>query len=172
MQNLVFRKLKMKKTLGFTLIELLIVIAIIGMLTSLLVVNYQGARERARDAQRKGDLRAVHQALRLYYNDFQKYPEASNGEIVGCGITKLAQSACAWGGQWELADTVYMGRLPADPVNSGDYVYVYTMTSSGEGFRVTALLENASDNDAVTSQTRCGYTPAVGEETTYVVCAD
>jgi general secretion pathway protein G len=57
----------MKK--GFTLIELLVVIAIIGMLSALLVPNFMGARERARDAQRKSDLKQIQKALEMYRQD-------------------------------------------------------------------------------------------------------
>ncbi len=41
---------------GFTLIELLVVIAITAILIGLSVFGLQGARESARDAQRKADL--------------------------------------------------------------------------------------------------------------------
>ena len=160
------------KQKGFTLFELLVVIAIIGVLTSLLVVNYQSARERARDAQRKSDFRGLQQALRLYYNDFQGHPDSSSGEIVGCGADKANPASCSWGSQWELDGTVYMSRLPLDPLNSGDFVYSYTQTQSGESFQITSLLENLSDPAIPQSQAKCDYTPPPGKETTYIVCAD
>ena len=157
---------------GFTLIELLVVISIIGVLTTLVVVNYQSARERARDAQRKGDFRELKTALRLYYNDFQGYPAANAGTMIACGADGANPIPCSWGEQWKLEDTVYMGRLPVDPLNISDYVYSYTQTGSGEDFEVTTLLENLSDPAVDQSQTNCDYTPAVGKEQTYVVCAN
>src|SRR5258708_37539008 len=80
---------------GFTLIELLIVIAIIGILSSLLFVNFSGARERARDSKRKTDLTEIKNALQLYYNDYGKFPAAGGGNtIAGCGA--LGTSTCSW----------------------------------------------------------------------------
>jgi len=67
---------------------------------------------------------------------------------------------------------VYINRLPTDPLNTDDYVYSYTQTQLGESFRLTTLMENLSDAAIADSQTKCGYTPPVGQEATYVVCAD
>lgn len=77
-QNLKFRIQNFKK--GFTLIELLIVIAIIGVLATLLMVNFIGVRQRARDAQRKSDLRQIQSALEIYRSDQGSYPAS----IINC----------------------------------------------------------------------------------------
>ena len=66
----------MKKS--FTLIELLVVIAIIGVLAALVIPNLTQARAKARDAKRTEDLRALQNALELYYSDHNSYP---SGEI-------------------------------------------------------------------------------------------
>ncbi|MDP2672104.1 MAG: type II secretion system protein, partial [Candidatus Daviesbacteria bacterium] len=50
---------------GFTLIELLVAIAIIGILSSFLLSNFVGVRQRARDGVRKSDLRQIQSALEL-----------------------------------------------------------------------------------------------------------
>jgi prepilin-type N-terminal cleavage/methylation domain-containing protein len=52
----------MKKNKGFSLIELLVVISIIGILSTVLVMNFVGTRERARDAQKIQDLSSVKNA--------------------------------------------------------------------------------------------------------------
>ncbi|PIU36636.1 prepilin-type cleavage/methylation domain-containing protein, partial [Candidatus Roizmanbacteria bacterium CG07_land_8_20_14_0_80_34_15] len=54
---------------GFTLIELLVVIAIIGSLSALFLPNFMAARERARDTQRKSDLRQIQKALEMHKQD-------------------------------------------------------------------------------------------------------
>lgn len=62
---------------GFTLVELLVVIAIIGILSSLSVVSLNSARQRARDAQRRADLRQVYTALQLYFDVQNAFPDMS-----------------------------------------------------------------------------------------------
>jgi prepilin-type N-terminal cleavage/methylation domain-containing protein len=53
----------MKNKRGFTLIELLVVIVIIGLLSAIAAVTYSGARQKARDAKRVMDVRAVASSL-------------------------------------------------------------------------------------------------------------
>ncbi len=44
---------------GFTLIEMLVVVAIIGLLSSVVVVGLSGARQKARDAKRLADIQQI-----------------------------------------------------------------------------------------------------------------
>ena len=79
----------MKKQNGFTLIELLVVIAIIGLLASIVLVSQGAAREKARDASRKGDLHQIQLAIEMFYDATGSYPrEGCNDDSSnGCSHT-------------------------------------------------------------------------------------
>jgi general secretion pathway protein G len=127
----------MKK--GFTLIELLVVIAIIGMLSALLVPNFMGARERARDAQRKSDLKQIQKALEMYRQDQNPplYPTATSGRFGTCGSS------------FSSGSTVYINKIPCDPL--GPTPYYYSPINTNLTFQLCACLENKADSDSLTS---------------------
>lgn len=66
----------MNKRSGFTLIEMLVVIAIIGLLASIVVVGLGGSRAKARDAKRISDLHSIQTALERDYSSTSGYPLA------------------------------------------------------------------------------------------------
>ncbi|MFC1625466.1 prepilin-type N-terminal cleavage/methylation domain-containing protein [Patescibacteria group bacterium] len=139
---------------GFTLIELLVVIALVGILSTLALANISAARGRSRDAQRKSDLRSIETALRLYYNDNNYYPLSdTTGNILGCGVD--GTSVCTWGEQWSVGTTVYMPKLPGDPLSVQSYQY--EVLDSGDSFTLSSCLENESDDkgESTTDTTWC-----------------
>lgn len=163
------------KRSGFTLIELLIVIAIIALLTSVLMANFAGSRERGRDVRRKEDFASLKSALQLYYNDYGKYPQAGAGNtIAGCGAS--GTSVCAWTSGTTSGDpfsagnpaTTYMGTMPGDPSSPGQQ-YTYAQDANVD-YIISTKLENASDTDAAKSQTRCGVAANNVQPLVYMVC--
>ena len=63
---------------GFTLIEILVVIAVIGILASLILVGLSSVQKRGRDARRIADLREAQHALELYFTKNGKYPDTQS----------------------------------------------------------------------------------------------
>lgn len=118
---------------GFTLIELLIVIAIIGILASFLLANFLGVKLRARDAQRKSDIRQIQTALELYRSDNSAYPNAIYPN--GCSGTLSANSI------------TYMQSVPCDPLTKST-AYTYVAGGTGSTYTLTACLENTNDQDS------------------------
>jgi len=128
---------------AFTLIELLVVIAIIGMLSALLVPNFMGARERARDAQRKSDLKQIQKALEMYRQDQTPpaYPTATASRLGSCGNSL------------SFGSTVYMNKIPCDPL--GPTPYYYSPNNTNLTFELCTCLENKADPEP-TPASICG----------------
>lgn len=156
---------------GFTLIELLVVISVIGVLSAVLLVNFVGVRGRAGDATKKSNLRQLKTAMRLYYNDFQRYPASAGAGTTFAGCGASGTSSCTVGAAFSAGSpaTVYMNQIP-----TGIRYYV---AASGNEFLLMIPLENTSDPDIAASVTRCapssrsyyGGTPAA---TDYFMCED
>jgi prepilin-type N-terminal cleavage/methylation domain-containing protein len=184
----------MERKKGFSLIELLVAVSIIAALMAFTMSNLLGARERARDAKKKEELSQLKNALRMYYNDYQRYPGvcAETQSISGCGVGGTSCCPCgvydfAVGNDNECTDvtTTYMKQFPENIVfglhtaeeggeEDTDYTHYYT-DDSGEKFCIVTTLENASDPDLAASQSRC-TNPCAGTgaeilTTSYVVCS-
>ena len=149
------------KKIGFTLIELLVVMVILGILTTISLANFRSSQAKARDAQRKHDLKQVANALEAYVADHGSYPEENGGKIMACQCGLGTPHACDWDQddpaypEWrELCDensTVYMIKVPGDP--KGDPHYCYW--SDGTSYKLYAQLENIRDPEA-TLASDCG----------------
>lgn len=72
---------------GFTLIELLAVIAIIGLLASIVLASITTARIKSHDAKRIADLGQLSLALELYFDVNQSYPSTTPTGYSGAGAT-------------------------------------------------------------------------------------
>ncbi len=109
----------MKKTASaFSLIELLIVVAILGILATIAVPQFNNAMTRAKVSKARGDMHALEQALFAFANDnhdmfpmirYDFYEGASRGEALG----RLARLA-------PLTSPVsYINGIPHDPFMKG-----------------------------------------------------
>lgn len=93
------------KLRGFTLMELLVVIAMIGLLSSVVLVNLSTVKVKSRDARRIADLASLELAIVSYY-------DSNNGTFPNNDGT--------WNGDWSAAYkeqlAPYISQLPVDPL--------------------------------------------------------
>lgn len=113
----------MKK--AFTLLEMLIVLGIIAVILSVLTISYSTAQKKTRDAKRKGDIKAVQNALEQFYSSCNyTYP---TGSSLSAPVT--------------CSGTDFLPEIPLDP-KTGD---AYTYTSDGSTFSIcTTSIESDS----------------------------
>ncbi len=64
---------------GFTLIEMLVVIAIIGLLSSTVIIGLGSARIKARDSRRVADVTQIQNWAEINYSSANGYPPALTG---------------------------------------------------------------------------------------------
>ncbi len=135
-------------TSGFTLIELLVVIAIIGYLSVIGMTALYGARETARDAQRKSDFAQLRLALALYKEDTGTYPVPVANGGNGPDLSNIASPAgTIWDAQ-EVTSPIVSEQMVApmlDPINSASLYYSYDTDNAVHAqYRLCATLESRS----------------------------
>ena len=86
---------------GFTLVELLVVLAIIGLLISIVASHYVGRLSRAQETVLRQDLAIMRDGLDKYYADLGVYPPAlddlvSKRYLRAIPPDPLTQSTQSW----------------------------------------------------------------------------
>lgn len=64
---------------GFTLVELLVVLAIIGLLTTVVVINVLPMQSRAQVQKAEADIAIIEQGLEFWRIDMGRYPTSEEG---------------------------------------------------------------------------------------------
>jgi prepilin-type N-terminal cleavage/methylation domain-containing protein len=126
------------KARGFTLIELLVTVGIIAVLSSILLVNTNGSRAKARDAQRVSDLGQLQLSLQLYYDRCGQFPAGSSGALAVATAT-----GCPAG----VTLGTFISQVPTPPAGASQTAYDYaTLTSSGVvvNYVLRAVLEQTN----------------------------
>ena len=118
------------RTAGLSIIELLMVIAIIGILSTVVLASLNESRAEAHDILRISQLKEVEKALVSYYFENNTYP-------VGDGILSVEATEIA---------PAQINDLPNDPFFTGTdcavsgHNYCYAQIDGGEGYVLTLSL--------------------------------
>jgi len=98
-----------RKEEGFTLVELMVVIVIIGLLTTIVVINVLPSQDKARVEKAKADIALIEQGLEMYRLDNLNYP----GTGEGLNALVAPPPSAAQTGRYRPGG--YLKRLPEDP---------------------------------------------------------
>lgn len=128
-----------KNKTGFTLIELLVVISIMAILTVITVSQFNTAKKKARDVQRKGDLNALTKALDMYFADYGVLPLAYQGKI-----SVERDVGIVWGNEFIDKGYTYMKVTPKENYLTA-FPYCYAVSADLKSYNLFAHLENTSD---------------------------
>jgi len=152
------------KEKGFTIIELLVVILVIGVLSGVLlgVINSSGVRGKARDSQRKADLKRVQTALELYFADSRAYPTSAAAPPGPYDWERITGSRI----EGALVPN-YIDPMPTDPSPAGADTdpcanptnFRYNYYSDGDSYELTAIMEvptSHEDSPCPATLTGCG----------------
>ncbi len=138
--------------LGFTLVELLTVIAIIGILASILIPVVGKVREKARAAQCVSNQRQVGQALILYANDHQaQFPPLADANVGNSTwwTNRLVDGGYLPDGKWRdrawgsMNVGVFVCPLVRDPSWYGGIAYSVAVATYGRSASLNKIADPA-----------------------------
>jgi general secretion pathway protein G len=105
---------------GFTLIEVLLVVAILGILAGVVVVNFSGKGKGARIKATRSSIHAICMAIDMYEVDIGRFPSSLQGLVSSDGGQN-------WSGPY------LRGGVPADSWGTP-----FNYSSQGNGYKVVS----------------------------------
>ena len=152
---------KHNKNSGFTLIELLVVISIIGILSSLALATYVGAKRKAEVAVFITELNQFKTALELYRSDNGRYPyegDPGNSQISLDNNGKVLVGNLTFDG---LIGSKYMSRFPKVPITG--YSFGDNPETTDIMYLTNVSMDYIANYDTPSSFATCGDQPVKGK---------
>lgn len=108
------------KQKSFTLLEILVVLGIISILIAMGAISYSSIQKKARDAERKTDVKAIQQAFEEYYSVCGfSYPTPT-------GLSTVTSIICT------SPSVMIMPTIPKEPLTNSSYV----LTGDGKTYTI------------------------------------
>jgi prepilin-type N-terminal cleavage/methylation domain-containing protein len=158
-------KNKHQNQIAFTLVELLVVIAIIGILTSIVLININSARYKAKNVKRQADIKQVTTALSVFYQEKGRFPanfnpnyamgsfgscDAATPETAGGTSTSFNLMPSAYNqSMQELVDAGYLSAIPHS--NGGPGYCYYDFGKGNAEFQGAIFLTNLEKTTPTTT---------------------
>jgi prepilin-type N-terminal cleavage/methylation domain-containing protein len=112
---------------GFTLIEILVVIAIIGLLSSIILASLNSARIKGNDSARIQNIKSLETAMEFYYDSHAgTYPPVGNPNASSL----LSDARFTTVGAPNTLIPTYIGVMPQRLIDDQDF-YVYDTNAYG-----------------------------------------
>lgn len=92
---------------GFTLIELIVVIAVLGVLATLIIPKLVEVPSKAKETADVANKKIIRNALERYYLEQGKYPENLGVLVDGGYLYEIPEKAS--GGEWNINEIIDSG---------------------------------------------------------------
>jgi type IV pilus assembly protein PilA len=116
-------------TRGFTLVELMVVVAIIGILSTLAVVGYRKLVQSSHVSEATGMVQNIRVAQEGYHSETQQYAPISGSLTSYYPATPKYETVTAWGGSCGNCPTLQWSVLPVHV--DGPVMFGYATMAGG-----------------------------------------
>jgi len=144
----------MKDSRGFTLAEVLIVIALLGILASIVVLNFGGSDRPANERALKGNLQALRSAVALYKADHGQWPCSTGDYDYPCSSNQFKYKLTRFSNKAGRTNTTknatyaygpYLDEFPVEPFSQADSL-TWSLGTERLKSRIADQIDGSSGN--------------------------